>query len=74
MPLGMHPLQHSQPCILPPRHSPMPMGMGIPMDDPPAYRAPDIHSQADITSMSSLHTDNDEDALPGTLLTKLFTF
>ncbi len=65
MPLGMHPLQHSQPCILPPsmRHSPMPMG--IPMDDPPAYRVAETNSQADITSMSSLHTDNDEDALPG---------
>ncbi|XP_038055589.1 protocadherin Fat 1-like isoform X3 [Patiria miniata] len=49
------PLQHSHPCILPPaRDGHMPL-------EPPAY---DEFSHAEVTSMSSINTENDDDALP----------
>ncbi|XP_033631597.1 protocadherin Fat 1-like isoform X4 [Asterias rubens] len=50
-----HPLQHSHPCILPPaRHGHMPL-------EPPAY---DQYNMAEVTSMSSINTENEDDALP----------
>ncbi|XP_022108017.1 protocadherin Fat 1-like isoform X2 [Acanthaster planci] len=52
-----HPLQHSHPCILPPaRDGRMPL-------EPPAY---DQFSHVEVTSMSSINTENDDDALPAT--------
>ncbi|XP_071495031.1 protocadherin Fat 1-like [Diadema antillarum] len=63
--LSPHPLQHSQPSILPPiRRNIPPLSMAHPpSESPPAYRRV-AHPQTDMVSMSSVNTE-DEDGLRG---------
>ncbi|XP_030836442.1 protocadherin Fat 1 isoform X2 [Strongylocentrotus purpuratus] len=62
--LSPHPLQHSQPSILPPvrRGHNTPMNIRHPVESPPAYRAVNPN-QADMVSMSSVNTENEDDGL-----------
>ncbi|XP_063955288.1 protocadherin Fat 1-like isoform X2 [Lytechinus pictus] len=63
--LSPHPMQHSQPSILPPVRRGLNTPMNIrhpPVESPPAYRAVNPN-QADMVSMSSVNTENEDDGL-----------
>ncbi|XP_041474294.1 protocadherin Fat 1-like isoform X3 [Lytechinus variegatus] len=67
--LSPHPMQHSQPSILPPVRRGLNTPMNIrhpPVESPPAYRAVNPN-QADMVSMSSVNTENEDDGLRGGL-------